>query len=121
MLVYSAILGAVAIAAAVSLSLRTPLKVDVIRDRAAMAREVEGGLIENVYRLQIMNTTEQARAFEIAVSGLPGFTSGARTPPAYPPPPAAWCRCASASMRGRSPAATPSSSLSPRSAWNTSQ
>jgi polyferredoxin len=44
----------------------------VIRDRAAIAREVEGGLIENVYRLQIMNTTEQARAFEIGVSGLPG-------------------------------------------------
>jgi cytochrome c oxidase accessory protein FixG len=72
-LVYSVILGAVAIAAAVSLYLRTPLKVDVIRDRAAIAREVEGGLIENVYRLQIMNTTEQARAFEIEVSGLPGI------------------------------------------------
>jgi cytochrome c oxidase accessory protein FixG len=72
-LVYSAILGAVAIAAGVSLYLRTPLKVDVIRDRAAIAREVEGGLIENVYRLQIMNTTEQARAFEIEVSGLPGI------------------------------------------------
>jgi cytochrome c oxidase accessory protein FixG len=72
-LVYSAILGAVALAAGVSLYLRTPLKVDVIRDRAAIAREVEGGLIENVYRLQIMNTTEQARAFEIAVSGLPGI------------------------------------------------
>jgi polyferredoxin len=36
-------------------------------------REVEGGLIENVYRLQIMNTTEEARAFEISVSGLPGL------------------------------------------------
>jgi len=71
--VYSAILGAIAIAAGVSLYLRTPLKVDVIRDRAAIAREVEGGLIENVYRLQIMNTTEQARAFEISVSGLPGI------------------------------------------------
>jgi len=72
-LVYSVILGAIALAAGVSLYLRTPLKVDVIRDRAAIAREVEGGLIENVYRLQIMNTTEQARAFEISVSGLPGI------------------------------------------------
>jgi len=72
-LVYAAILAAVAIAAGVSLWLRTPLKVDVIRDRAAIAREVEGGLIENVYRLQIMNTTEQARAFEIAIQGLPGI------------------------------------------------
>ena len=72
-LVYAAILASIATAAAASLYLRTPLKVDVIRDRAAIAREVEGGLIENVYRLQIMNTTEQARAFEIEVSGLPGI------------------------------------------------
>ena len=70
-LVYASILLAVTIAAAASLYLRVPLKVDVIRDRAAIARDVEGGWVENVYRLQIMNTTEQARAFEIRVSGLP--------------------------------------------------
>jgi cytochrome c oxidase accessory protein FixG len=70
--VYSVLLAAIAAAAAVSLYLRVPLKVDVIRDRAAIAREVEGGLIENVYRLQIMNTTEQARAFDISIIGLPG-------------------------------------------------
>jgi cytochrome c oxidase accessory protein FixG len=72
-IVYAAILAAVTLAAGASLWLRVPLKVDVIRDRAAIAREVDGGQIENVYRLQIMNTTEQARAFEIAVSGLPGI------------------------------------------------
>jgi cytochrome c oxidase accessory protein FixG len=72
-LVYAAILGAIVAAAGVSMALRVPLKVDVIRDRGALAREVEGGLIENVYRLQIMNTTEEARAFEIRASGLPGI------------------------------------------------
>jgi len=70
-LLYSAVLLAIAAAAIVSLYLRVPLKVDVIRDRAAISREVEGGLIENVYRLQIMNTVEQARAFEVSVAGLP--------------------------------------------------
>jgi cytochrome c oxidase accessory protein FixG len=70
-LAYSAILFGVTVAGAASIYLRVPLKVDVIRDRAAIAREVEGGLIENVYRLQIMNTTERARAFTIGVSGLP--------------------------------------------------
>jgi cytochrome c oxidase accessory protein FixG len=69
--VYSLILLAIAVATAATLYLRVPLKVDVIRDRAAIAREVEGGLIENLYRLQIMNTTEEARAFEVRVSGLP--------------------------------------------------
>jgi polyferredoxin len=70
-LIYLCILLAIVAAAAFSLWSRVPLKVDVIRDRAAIVRDVEGGLIENVYRLQIMNTTEQARAFEVSVSGLP--------------------------------------------------
>ena len=70
-LVYFAILGATIVAATASLWLRVPLKVDVIRDRAAISREVEGGLIENVYRLQVMNTVERERRFLIRVEGLP--------------------------------------------------
>jgi cytochrome c oxidase accessory protein FixG len=70
-LVYGAILGGIVVAAGVSLWLRVPLKVDVIRDRAAIAREVEGGQIENLYRLQIMNTTETERLYEIRAAGLP--------------------------------------------------
>jgi cytochrome c oxidase accessory protein FixG len=71
-LVYSAILWSIIIGAGVSLWHRVPLKVDVIRDRAAISREIEGGQIENVYRLQIMNTREAARRFDIDVQGLPG-------------------------------------------------
>ncbi len=41
-LVYTAILCAVVVAATVALVMRVPLKVDVIRDRGAMVREVEG-------------------------------------------------------------------------------
>jgi len=70
-LVYFAILGVIVVAAGASLYLRVPLKVDVIRDRGVLAREVEGGQIENVYRLQIMNTSEWPRQFDIAVAGLP--------------------------------------------------
>jgi len=72
-LVYSAVLWTIILAAGVSLWNRVPLKVDVIRDRAAISREVEGGMIENVYRLQMMNTAEDARAFRLTVSGLPGI------------------------------------------------
>jgi cytochrome c oxidase accessory protein FixG len=72
-LIYAAVLAAVAGAAGATLLLRVPLKLDVIRDRAAIAREVEGGMIENVYRLQIMNTSEHARALELSVKGLPGI------------------------------------------------
>jgi cytochrome c oxidase accessory protein FixG len=66
-LVYAGILAAIVAAAATTLYLRVPLKVDVIRDRASLAREVDGGLIENVYRLQLTNTGERARTVRIGV------------------------------------------------------
>jgi cytochrome c oxidase accessory protein FixG len=69
-LVYTAVLGLIVAAFVWGLYARIPLKVNVIRDRATLAREVEGGLIENVYRLQIMNTAEQSRRFAIAVTGM---------------------------------------------------
>jgi cytochrome c oxidase accessory protein FixG len=70
-LIYSAILVAIVAALVTSLYLRVPLRVDVIRDRASLSREVEGGRIENVYRLQLMNTHEAPHRYRIAVSGLP--------------------------------------------------
>ncbi len=73
-LVYAAILLAICAALAVSLFLRTPLKVDVIRDRGALARMVEAGRIENVFRLQLMNATEVAQRFEVTVQGLDGIS-----------------------------------------------
>jgi polyferredoxin len=72
-LLYAALLGSLCFALALSLALRTPLKVDVVRDRAALARIVEGGRLENVYRLQVMNATEQPQKYRIAVEGLDGI------------------------------------------------
>ena len=72
-LIYGSILSAIVGAAAWTLAQRAPLKVDVMRDRATLAREVEGGRIENVYRLQIMNLAEEARRFSLAVSGIDGI------------------------------------------------
>lgn len=72
-LIYSGILLALCIGFAVSLGLRTPFKVDVIRDRGVMSRLVPGGNVENVYRLQITNATEKPQTYRIAVSGLEGL------------------------------------------------
>ncbi len=70
-LVYSAVLVLIIGALATSLWLRAPFKVDVVRDRGALARLVDNGWIENVYRLQIMNTTERAQHYRIRAAGLP--------------------------------------------------
>ncbi len=72
-LIYSAVLWAIIIAAGVSLYNRAPVKVDVIRDRGAFSREVSDGQIENVYRLQIMNTQEQTRFLKITATGIDGL------------------------------------------------
>jgi len=72
-MVYSAILWIIIGAVAAALVYRVPVKIDVIRDRGALAREVEGGLIENVYRLRVMNTDEEPRHYVISASGLRGL------------------------------------------------
>jgi len=72
-LVYGGILLAITLAVLGSLAMRVPLKVDVIRDRGALAREVGQGRVENVYRLQIMNATESPQTYKVRVEGLPGI------------------------------------------------
>lgn len=53
-----------------SLLTRKSFKVDVVRDRATLARIVSGGNIENVYRLQIMNAAEKRQHFKVKADGL---------------------------------------------------
>jgi len=73
-LVYSALLTAIAAALVVAMSTRNVLRVDVIRDRGALGREVAGGLIENVYRLQVMNASEAPLTLLLRADGVPAVT-----------------------------------------------
>jgi cytochrome c oxidase accessory protein FixG len=75
-LIYTAVLGLVTLAVLGSLLTRAPFKVDVVRDRGTMARMVAQGTIENVYRLQIMNATEQPQTYRLRVEGLEGLSIG---------------------------------------------
>ena len=72
--VYSAILLVVVGALLLSVVTRSPFRVDVVRDRASLARTVEQGRIENIYRLQVMNATELPQRYRTQVSGLAGIT-----------------------------------------------
>lgn len=80
-LVYTGILWLVLIAAAAMLWQRAPFKVDVIRDRVAMAADAGDGIVQNVYRLQIMNTDETPRSFTLSASGLPALELSTRDNP----------------------------------------
>lgn len=72
-LLYSGLLLAITVAFMVSLSTRSPMRVNVIRDRGVLARVVDQGAVENVYRLQVMNTQERTQRYRIGVVGLPGL------------------------------------------------
>lgn len=72
-LIYITVLGLIIFASAFSLTVRSPLKVDVLRDRG-LPRVTESGAIDNVYRLQIMNTEEKPRRFEVVVEGISGIS-----------------------------------------------
>lgn len=51
---------------------RPTLRVNALRDRAVLARQVDHGAVENVYRLQVMNAQERPRELRIAVHGADG-------------------------------------------------
>lgn len=72
-LIYTGVLVALSVGMLASLMVRTPFKVDVVRDRAALSRIVAGGKLENIYRLQIMNATEAPQHYRIAARGLDGL------------------------------------------------
>ncbi|NNJ94557.1 MAG: cytochrome c oxidase accessory protein CcoG, partial [Halobacteria archaeon] len=53
-----------------SLLNRTPLGLDVIRDRNQLYRETSEGLIENVYILKILNMDGVAHTYDLTASGI---------------------------------------------------
>jgi cytochrome c oxidase accessory protein FixG len=69
-MIYATVLILLVVTLLTSLWLRSPFKVDVIRDRGVMARLAEGGMLENVYRLQIMNATESTQHYQLKATGL---------------------------------------------------
>ena len=89
-LVYTAILGVIVLGYFISLAMRHPFKVDVVRDRAALARLVDDGQVENVYRLQVMNATEHPQRYAVAVKGLPGIVLDAAPEIVLAPAEAKW-------------------------------
>ena len=89
-LVYTVVLGALSLGLAASLAMRMPLKVDVVRDRAALSRIVAGGQLENVYRLQVMNATEETQRYRITAEGLPGLAVASESEVAVGPAESRW-------------------------------
>jgi len=74
MFVYAAVLLVLGGALVTSMVTRTPVILDVIRDRNTLYRELPGDLIENSYTLKVINQRNEARNFRLSVEGVPGLS-----------------------------------------------
>jgi cytochrome c oxidase accessory protein FixG len=72
-LLYASILLAIILATMWSLATRIPLKVDILRDRSTLYREMDDERIENIFTLRVMNTDEKSHRYAIGVSGIDGI------------------------------------------------
>jgi cytochrome c oxidase accessory protein FixG len=72
-IMYTVLLAALTVGLFYAISQRTPLELDIIRDRNSLYRETANGLVENVYILKVVNMDEQAHRYSLAVSGLEGM------------------------------------------------
>jgi len=73
MMVYGALLMVLIGALVSSMALRTPIILDVIRDRNSLYRELPGDLIENIYTLKVINQSNDNRVFKLSVEGVQGI------------------------------------------------
>jgi polyferredoxin len=75
-IVYAIVLIALIVAVGYGLASRTPLALDIIRDRNTLYRETNDGMVENVYILKLINMDDKDHRYEVAVSGIDGMTLG---------------------------------------------
>jgi cytochrome c oxidase accessory protein FixG len=72
-IMYIILLGLLSFGLVYAITQRTPLELDIIRDRNSLYRETSDGLVENVYTLKIINMDEQAHRYRLTVSGVEGL------------------------------------------------
>ncbi|MFP5418517.1 MAG: cytochrome c oxidase accessory protein CcoG [Gammaproteobacteria bacterium] len=72
-LIYGVLMLLISSVFAYSLATRVPLRVDVVRDRAALSKETDEGMIENVYRLQLINKDAQPHRYTVRAQGIRGL------------------------------------------------
>jgi polyferredoxin len=68
-LIYGGLLCALVIGFVTAVALRSPVSLDVLRDRNSLYRLTDDGNVDNVYTLRILNKTERAQNFRVEARG----------------------------------------------------
>lgn len=72
-ILYGMIILAITIGTIVAVYNRSPIDLDIIRDRNSLFRETGTGMIENVYTIKIINKDIIPHEYELHVGGIPGL------------------------------------------------
>ncbi len=73
-LIYGALLSVLIMGFVTAIVLRSPVSLDVIRDRNTLYRLTDDGNVDNVYTLRILNKTEREQTFRIEARGASPLT-----------------------------------------------
>jgi polyferredoxin len=68
-IVYAGLLAALVTGFVITIALRSPVSLDVIRDRKSLYRLTGDGHVDNVYTLRILNKTESPQRFALEAKG----------------------------------------------------
>jgi polyferredoxin len=71
--VYATLLLLLTAGLVTSMATRTPIILDVIRDRNSLYRELPGSMVENIYTIKVINQRNDERGFRLSVDGVPGI------------------------------------------------
>ncbi len=69
-IVYSFILIAITIGTISSIAARSPIEIDIIRDRNMLFRETDEGFIENVYTIKVINKDIVPHKYSLTATGI---------------------------------------------------
>lgn len=72
-IIYAIILILITSGAIYGIASRSPIGLDVIRDRNSLFRETDEGLIENIYTLKIINKDIQRHEYKLTAKGIEGL------------------------------------------------
>ena len=74
MFVYAVLLLVLIGGLVTSMVTRTPIILDIIRDRNTLYRELPQDMIENIYTIKLINQHNDVRFFSLTVDGVPGIS-----------------------------------------------
>lgn len=74
-IIYAGLLSVLFVAFVIAIAMRSPLAVDILRDRGVLYRVIDAEHVQNVYNFKLMNKGKTPQRYQIDVNGIQGKLS----------------------------------------------